>query len=152
MKPTITPVQDAKALSSLVKYLAAGIRDADFRISNCLATCAMSCVAEVETCMKQPDFKHIILSYRPNQVPSNASIFADEDAACEELGLATSIRFSAIHRQADAVHLHVVVATAAAERQEGTMQKDIARVTLGTNEFAPMTQAEIDVREAHWAR
>lgn len=113
MKPTLTRKTFSQGFPALAKYLIAESSAHDIRISNCKATNVDGCISEVAAFGTEAATTHLILSYQPGHLPSNDQIYADEDAACEQCGMAGLQRISAIHRDTDNVHLHVAVSTIA---------------------------------------
>lgn len=113
MKPALIRKTFSQGFPALAKYLIAAAASHDIRIANCKAINVNDCISEVETLGKEAAATHLILSYQSGQRPSNDQIYADEDAACEQCGMAGLQRVSVIHRDADNVHLHIAVSTIA---------------------------------------
>lgn len=112
MQPTVVRKTAGQGFSALTNYVTVNVAAGDLRVSNCMATDVSGCVSEVTSIEgQQPAAMHLILSYQPGRMPSNEQIFADEEAACDQFSVSKHPRISAIHREADSVHVHVAIAT-----------------------------------------
>lgn len=112
MQPTLIRKTANQSFSALVNYLSANVPNSDVRISNCQAGNVSACISEVAA-RGDEAAAHLILSYQPGQAPSDEQIFSDEDSACAQSDLSDRPRVSAVHYEADNVHLHIVVAAVA---------------------------------------
>ncbi len=84
-------------------------------VSNCLSDTLSASISEIvatqmtNTRAKGDKTYHLIVSFRPNENPSEDVLAAIEKKICEDIGFADHQRVSAVHYDTDNVHMHLAI-------------------------------------------